>query len=58
MAWLVCEPVPDEYVPMMLEELDLAGTDPRRVDWSDVGCGMSGLSAAVRLGAKSASPTP
>lgn len=63
MAWLVCEPVPDEYVPMMLEELDLDGSDPRRVDWSDVapaaradlpvlvvGCGMSGLLAAVRLG--------
>lgn len=32
MAWLVCEAVPDEYVPMMLEELDLDGTDPRRVD--------------------------
>ncbi len=63
MSWLVCEPVPDEYVPMMLEELDLEGTDPRRVDWSHigssaradlpvviVGCGMSGLLAAVRLG--------
>ncbi len=63
MSWLVCEPVPDEYVPMMLEELDFDGTDPRRVDWSGideseradlpvviVGCGMSGLLAAVRLG--------
>ena len=63
MTWLVCEPVPDEYVPMMFEELDLDGTDPRRVDWSPidpaaradlpvviVGCGMSGLLAAVRLG--------
>ena len=63
MSWLVCEPVPDEYVPMMLEELDLDGTDPRRVDWSDVdpsaradlpvvivGCGMSGLLAGIRLG--------
>lgn len=63
MTWLVCEPVPDEYVPMMLEELDFEGTDPRRVDWSTidaearddlpvviVGCGMSGLLAAVRLG--------
>ena len=63
MSWLVCEPVPDEYVPMMLEELDLEGTDPRRVDWSDidttaradlpvviVGCGMSGLLAGIRLG--------
>lgn len=63
MSWLVCEPVPDEYVPMMLEELDLDGSDPRRVDWSGidpsvradlpvviVGCGMSGLLAGVRLG--------
>lgn len=63
MSWLVCEPVPDEYVPMMLEELDLDGTDPRRVDWSGVdegdraelpvmvvGCGMSGVLAGVRLG--------
>jgi 4-hydroxyacetophenone monooxygenase len=62
MSWLVCEPVPDEYVPMMLEELDLEGTDPRRVDWSAidpaarsslpvviVGCGMSGVLAGVRL---------
>ena len=22
MQWLVCEPVPDEYVPMLLEEMD------------------------------------
>ncbi len=63
MSWLVCEPVPDEYVPMMMEELDLDGTDPRKVDWSGiddeacadlpvviVGCGMSGLLAGVRLG--------
>ncbi len=63
MSWLVCEPVPDEYVPMMLEELDFDGSDPRRVDWSGidesvradlpvviVGCGMSGLLAGVRLG--------
>jgi 4-hydroxyacetophenone monooxygenase len=62
MSWLVCEPVPEEYVPMMLEELDLEGTDPRRVDWSGidpsaraslpvviVGCGMSGVLAGVRL---------
>ena len=62
MSWLVCEPVPDEYVPMMLEELDLDGTDPRRVDWSGIapedraalpvviiGCGMSGVLAGVRL---------
>jgi 4-hydroxyacetophenone monooxygenase len=62
MSWLVCEPVPDEYVDMMLEELDLDGSDPRRVDWSAVsdqakadlpvviiGAGMSGLLAGIRL---------
>ena len=62
MSWLVCEPVPDEYVDMMSEELDLDGSDPRRVDWSGVpdparaglpvviiGAGMSGLLAGVRL---------
>ena len=27
MQWLVCEPVPDEYVPMLLEEMELDGRD-------------------------------
>ena len=27
MEWLVCEPVPDEYVPMLLEEMELDGDD-------------------------------
>ena len=27
MEWLVCEPVPDEYVPMLLEEMELDGSD-------------------------------
>ena len=62
MSWLVCEPVPDEYVDMMQEELDLDGSDPRRVDWSEVpaearadlpvviiGAGMSGILAGIRL---------
>src|SRR5690349_24935107 len=31
MQWLVCEPVPDEYVPMLLEEMELDGRDARRV---------------------------
>ena len=30
MQWLVCEPVPDEYVPMLLEEMELDGRDSRR----------------------------
>ncbi|MGV0802520.1 4-hydroxyacetophenone monooxygenase, partial [Mycolicibacterium elephantis] len=29
MQWLVCEPVPDEYVPMLLEEMELDGRDSR-----------------------------
>src|SRR4029453_18442959 len=29
MSWLVCTEVPDEYVPMMLEELELEGRDQR-----------------------------
>ena len=32
MSWLVCEDVPDEYVPMMLEEMELDGTDARKVE--------------------------
>ena len=61
MSWLVCEDVPDEYVPMMLEEMELDGSDVRRVeiDADDealsafpvvvIGCGQSGLLAGIRL---------
>lgn len=61
MSWLVCEAVPGEYVPMMLEELELDGSDPRRVAMHAtpearaefpvvvVGCGQSGLLAGIRL---------
>src|SRR5262245_11323151 len=31
MAWLVCEPVPEEYIPLLLEEMELDGADARRV---------------------------
>ena len=31
MTWLVCEDVPAEYVPMLMEEMELDGTDARRV---------------------------
>ena len=31
MQWLVCEEVPDEYVPMLLEEMELDGDDARAV---------------------------
>jgi 4-hydroxyacetophenone monooxygenase len=62
MSWLVCEDVPDEYVEMFLEEMDIDGTDPRqitlpqngRVSPEDlpvlvIGAGASGLLAGVRL---------
>jgi 4-hydroxyacetophenone monooxygenase len=62
MSWLVCEPVPDEYIPMMLEEMELDGRDARAIEWDDVtaadradfpvvviGCGQSGLLAGIRL---------
>ncbi len=60
MEWLVCEPVPDEYVPMLLEEMELDGADARAVDASNrvareafpvvvIGCGESGLLAGIRL---------
>jgi 4-hydroxyacetophenone monooxygenase len=60
MDWLVCEEVPDEYVEMLLEEMELDGGDARAVDPPDpeaaaalpvviIGCGMSGLLAAIRL---------
>lgn len=61
MEWLVCEPVPDEYVPMLLEEMELDGTDSRAAHSSAsaaarddfpvvvIGCGESGLLAGIRL---------
>lgn len=59
MEWLVCEPVPDEYVPMLLEEMELDGRDSRApVGVPDgggelpvvvIGCGESGLLAGIRL---------
>jgi 4-hydroxyacetophenone monooxygenase len=61
MAWLVCEEVPAEYVPMLMEEMELDGTDTRMVaPVADagarqafpvvvIGCGQSGLLAGIRL---------
>src|SRR4051794_32359393 len=61
MTWLVVEDVPEEYVPMLLEEMELDGTDARQVrapadvtareDFPVVviGCGQSGLLAGIRL---------
>jgi 4-hydroxyacetophenone monooxygenase len=61
MRWLVCETVPDDYVPMLLEEMELSGEDDRRVEIAGtaaqkaefpvvvIGCGQSGLLAGIRL---------
>src|ERR1700730_12402289 len=62
MQWLVCEPVPPEYVPMLLEEMELDGKDSRAVGGTPadvgacgrfpvgvIGCGESGLLAGLRL---------
>ena len=60
MQWLVCEPVPEEYVPMVLEEMELDGRDARARPTLDetardafpvivIGCGESGLLAGIRL---------
>ena len=62
MDWLVCAEVPDEYVPMMLEEMELDGRDarvtaldratPTRAPTSrssSSAAGIPGLLAAIRL---------
>jgi 4-hydroxyacetophenone monooxygenase len=63
MSFIVGEPVPAEYVAMMLEELALDGRDARDVAWHEdvpdqakqrfpvlvIGAGMSGLLQAIRL---------
>ena len=61
MTWLVCEEVPEEYVPLLMEEMELDGRDARRVGpvgTADergalpvvvIGCGQSGLLAGIRL---------
>jgi 4-hydroxyacetophenone monooxygenase len=63
MRFLVAGDVPDEYVPLMLEELELDGHDARDLDWGAlipdeaktafhaviIGAGMSGILAAIRL---------
>jgi len=60
MAWLVCEPVPDEYLELLLEEMELDGIDRRAIRpaepprWARppvvvIGCGESGLLAGIRL---------
>lgn len=59
MSWIACDTVPDEYAPMMLDELGFDGRDhrdpgpmPSATDYPVVviGAGMSGILAAIRLG--------
>jgi 4-hydroxyacetophenone monooxygenase len=58
--WAACERVADDYLPMVVEEMDLEGVDPRRPDALPVdaaaqipvvviGCGESGILAGIRL---------
>jgi 4-hydroxyacetophenone monooxygenase len=60
MDWAACEHVPDDYLSLVLEELDLGGSDPRRppplpaeraseIPVLVIGCGESGVLAGVRL---------
>ena len=61
MDWIAAAEVSGEYVPMMLEEMELDGADSRADEFiSDpaaraafpvvvIGCGQSGLLAAIRL---------
>ncbi len=64
MQVLLSEQVPEEYLGLIGEELELDGVDPRAVPWPGptppvgvdhthvvvIGAGMSGLLAAIRLG--------
>jgi len=60
MDWAACEHVTDDYLPLILEEMDLEGIDPRRpaalpnestaeLPVLVVGCGESGILAGIRL---------
>ncbi|MCK9923728.1 NAD(P)/FAD-dependent oxidoreductase [Frankia sp. AgPm24] len=63
MNWIACEPVPDDYVAMYRDEMDLEGRNPRAIRLPDpervpldpgfgvlvIGCGESGLLAGIRL---------
>lgn len=58
--WAACEHVTDDYLPLIAEEMDLDGSDPRRpaalpseraaeLPVLVVGCGESGILAGIRL---------
>ncbi len=60
MDWAACEHVTDDYLPLLSEEMDLGGVDPRRppalpaeraaeLPVIVIGCGESGILAGIRL---------
>lgn len=59
LAWMTGEKATDEYIPMLIEELEGAERDTRAPDWRMpagvdfsavvIGAGMSGILAAIRL---------
>lgn len=61
MDWIACEHIPDDYAAMYIEEMDLAGNNPRAIDLQRkpnspqdfsviiIGCGEAGLLAGIRL---------
>jgi 4-hydroxyacetophenone monooxygenase len=63
MSFLACAPVPEEVVPMFVEDLHLDGADAGAITWRDeipddvradahvvvIGCGEAGLLAGIRL---------
>jgi len=63
MSFMVGEHVPEEYVPMMMEEMNLAGEDSRALHWASevpqsqrqqfpvivIGAGVGGILAGIRL---------
>ena len=60
MDWAACEHVTDDHLPLILEEMDIDGIDPRRpaalpiestaeLPVLVVGCGESGILAGIRL---------
>lgn len=59
MDWIACEHIPDDYAEFYVEEMDLAGGNPRAICMNTdtpqgfsviiIGCGESGLLAGIRL---------
>ena len=58
-AWMTGAPAPEDYIPLLLEELAPEGEDPRAPTWRKdpglpfqvviIGAGMSGILAGIRL---------